>query len=163
MSAGFADAGGGHLVEGIARVVADDGARVWLEPEQTSTCGGCASAAACGGKTGQSDRRLKARRFAVGKEAGLKLGDRVVIGMSEYALIRASAIAYAIPLLSMMGGAVTAQLTFGGDAAAMAAAAGGLLLGVLVARVWAGRLQESGELSPHLLRRVGPGEDCHVG
>ena len=162
MSGGFAETAGGHLVEGVARVVVVDAARTWLEPEQTSSCGACASAAACGVKSGQNDRRLKARRFSVSNDAGLRVGDRVVIGMSEYALIRASSVAYAIPLLSMMVGAVVAHLYFGSDGAAMLSAAGGLLLGVLVARIWAARLQASGDLSPHLLRRIGPGEDCHV-
>lgn len=37
------------LVEGLARVVEiDEAGKVWLEPEQTSSCGGCASVSACG-------------------------------------------------------------------------------------------------------------------
>ena len=37
-------------VEGIAHVVAVEGNRVWLEPEQTGSCGGCAASGVCGAK-----------------------------------------------------------------------------------------------------------------
>ncbi|HIJ37413.1 MAG TPA: SoxR reducing system RseC family protein [Rhodospirillaceae bacterium] len=162
MAGAFAEAGGHPLVEGLARVVGAEGGRIWLEPEQTSTCGGCHSAAACGVKSGQNTRRLEARRFVLDNEAGLKIGERVVVGISEYALIRASSIAYAVPLLSMIGGAVAAQLTFGNDGAAMIAAVAGLGFGVLVARGRAGRLLARGELTPRFLRRIAAGEECHV-
>lgn len=148
------------MVEGIARVVAADGGKVWLEPEQTSSCGGCMSAAACGVKTGHS-RKLEARRFALANDAGLRVGERVVVGISEYALIRASATAYGIPLLLTIVAAVAAQLAFGRDAYTMVAAALGLGAGMLIARGRAGRLSARGDLTPRFLRRLRPGEACN--
>ncbi len=155
------DSGGRPLVEGFARVVAADTATAWLEPEQTSSCGGCASAAACGVKSGQGNRRLEARRFALANDCQLRVGERVVIGISEYALIRASATAYAIPLLCMMGAAVAAQLLTGRDGWAMAAAVAGLTAGLLIARLRAGRLQARGDLTPRYLRHARSGEECN--
>jgi sigma-E factor negative regulatory protein RseC len=158
----YQDSGGRSLVEGFARVVEADTTTAWLEPEQTSSCGGCAQAAACGVKTGHSDRRLKSRRFVLSNDCGLKVGERVVIGISEYALIRASYTAYAIPLLSMMVAAVTAHLTIGRDGLTMGAAAAGLALGLAVARLLANRLSARGELTPRFLRHARPGETLHT-
>ena len=44
--------------------------------------------------------------------------------------------------------------------ATMAAMAGGLLSGLLLARIIARRLSAQGELAPHFLRRARPGETC---
>ena len=63
------------LVEGVARVVALDGHVAWLEPEQTTSCGGCASSGLCGAKgIGTTASRLEMRRFPLTNEPGLALG-----------------------------------------------------------------------------------------
>ena len=50
------------LTEGIAQVVEVEGNMVWLVPESGSSCGGCASASACGSKgIGTVANRLEAR------------------------------------------------------------------------------------------------------
>ncbi|MDE2117784.1 MAG: SoxR reducing system RseC family protein, partial [Betaproteobacteria bacterium] len=79
------------MVEGIAQVVAVEGNMVWLVPESGSSCGGCASASACGSKgIGTTASRLEARRFQLVNDAGLRVGERVVVGIRENALLRAS-------------------------------------------------------------------------
>ena len=78
------------MVEGIAHVVAVDGAVAWLVPEQTTSCGGCASASACGAKgIGTTASRLEARRFQLVNDIGLRVGERVVVGIRENALLKA--------------------------------------------------------------------------
>ena len=154
----------GDLIEGVARVVATDRDTIWLEPEQENSCGGCLSASACGVKSGGSSRRLKARRFPMVNSFDGRVGDRVVVGISERALVRASATAYVIPLLLMLGAAVAVQLATGSDGAAALAAFAGLAGGLALARIRAGRLDARGELSPRFLRYAfgpGPSEDCH--
>ncbi len=152
-----------HTVEGIARVVDVEGATAWLEPEQTTSCGSCASAASCGaGATGIGTvaSRIAARRFALDNADGLRIGERVVIGVAERALIRAALTAYALPLATALTAGGIAESAWGSDLATMAAMAGGLLLGLLLARRVARRLLLRGELAPHFLRRARPGETC---
>ncbi len=152
----------GHLVEGVARVVATDGDTVWLEPEQGEACEGCLSASSCGVKSGGSSRRLMARRFSMVNSFQGQVGDRVVFGISERSLLRASALAYALPLLLMVGGAMAGQLLTGSDADAAIASVLGLVGGLLIARFRAGHLDAKGELSPHFLRYAyGPGPSDH--
>jgi sigma-E factor negative regulatory protein RseC len=141
------------MVEGLARVVgvdADGGA--WLEPEQTTSCGHCASADVCGSKgIGTVASRLEARRFHI-EGAALHVGDRVVIGIEDRSLLKGALIAYALPLIVcfIVGG--IAQWLAEDDLVTMASMAAGLGCGLLVARMAARRLDRRGELCPRLLR-----------
>ncbi|MFA7240105.1 MAG: SoxR reducing system RseC family protein [Sulfuricellaceae bacterium] len=156
------DYGAPALVEGFAHVVAVEGGTAWLEPEQTTSCGGCASASACGAKgIGTLADRLEARRFSLPNRDGLRVGERVVVGVSEKALVKASLTAYAIPLAGMLFSGAMAQWVAGSDLITMAAMFGGLALGLVGARLNAKRLNARGELSPHYLRRADVVITCH--
>lgn len=150
------------MVEGIAHVVAVEGSVAWLEPEQTTSCGSCASSSACGAKgIGTAASRLEARRFSLDNQAGLAVGERVVVGIRENALVKASLTAYAIPLTTALLAGAMAQWAEGRDAITMAAMAGGLLLGLGLARLGARYLFARGELAPRFLRRADATIACH--
>jgi len=150
------------MTEGIAQVVAVEGNMAWLIPESGSSCGGCSSAAACGSKgIGTIASRLEARRFQLVNDAGLRIGERVVVGINENAVLRASVTAYVIPLATLLGAGMLAQSVAGSDMVTMAAMLAGLVLGLWLARVRAGRLMAKGELAPRFLRRASMGETCN--
>jgi len=151
------------MVEGFAHVVAVEGGVAWLEPEQTSSCGSCASSSACGAKgIGTTASRLEARRFKLDNYAGLVVGERVVVGIRENALVKASLTAYAIPLAAMLGAGAMAQWAAGSDGITMAAMVAGLVLGLGIARLSAGRLSSRGDLAPRFLRRANVGVVCKI-
>ncbi|MGE5548690.1 MAG: SoxR reducing system RseC family protein [Solirubrobacterales bacterium] len=155
---------GNDTVEGFARVVAVEGPRVVLEPEQTTACGHCVSSSVCG--MGSPGNRLRLRRFSLRNEQGLEVGDRVVVGVSESSLLKASLVAYAAPLICMLVAMVVAQRMTGSDIAAMAGAVGGLALGFIGARLGASRLSASGDLAPKVIRRLEApraGDGCQMG
>jgi sigma-E factor negative regulatory protein RseC len=157
------DPDGRGTIEGFARVVAADGRVAVLEPEQGTSCGHCASAAACGAKAGPN--WLQARRFKIVNDDGLTVGERVVVGIPEGTVLKGAMVAYGLPLVTMMAGGITAQQMGGGDGAAAAATLVGLVLGLLIARLLAGRLSARGILAPRFIRRARgetPGMDCHV-
>lgn len=156
-------------VEGIARVVGISGDQVWLEPEQTTSCGHCASSASCGtaqreaAGIGTVASRLEARRFTLAnppEAAPLEVGERIVVGVGEGTLLGAALTAYGLPLLTALIGGSVAQGLYGEDATAMLGMAGGLALGILIARLRARRLAARGELTPRFLRRAQPDETC---
>lgn len=148
------------MLEGFARVVEAKDGLVWCEPEQTSSCGGCASQSFCGQKSGS--KRLELRRFQLVNDQGLRVGDRIVVGIPESALLRGAMTAYGLPLLGMLIAGVTLQKVLGSDAAGAAGAAGGMALGLLAARIKANGLSARGDLSPVFLRRLYGSEpsDC---
>ena len=155
-------------VEGIARVVRIDGDQVWLEPEQTTSCGHCASSANCGVSSreeagiGTVTSRLQARRFVLDNIAGQGFveGERLVIGVSERALLNAALTAYGLPLLFALVGGSVVQGLYGEDATTMFGMIASLALGLVVARLNARRLAAKGELAPRFLRRARPDETC---
>jgi sigma-E factor negative regulatory protein RseC len=158
-----------HSVEGIARVVSVEDGLAWLEPEQTTSCGHCASSASCG--TGQREaagigtvaNRLAARRFTLENlegAAALQVGERVVIGVGEGALLGAALTAYGLPLLTALVGGSIGQGLYGEDAAAMLGMVGGLAFGLFIARLLARRLAARGNLALRFLRRARPDETC---
>lgn len=150
------------MIEGIAQVVAVEGNMAWLVPDVGSSCGGCASAAACGSKgIGTTASRLEARRFSMVNEAGLRVGERVVVGIRENSLLRASLTAYAVPLTTLLSAGALAQWAVGSDTVTMAAMIAGLAFGLGLARLGAGRLLVRGELAPRYIRRASPGETCN--
>jgi sigma-E factor negative regulatory protein RseC len=152
-----------YVVEGIAHVVAVDGEKAWLEPEQTGSCGSCAASGACGAKgIGTVASRLESRRFQIENSAGLRVGERVVVGIRENTLIKASIVAYAMPLATMFGAGIAAQWAKGEDGITMIAMVAGLLLGIGLMKLGAGHLSNRGELVPHYLRRARPGETCNT-
>lgn len=160
---GTVDFSAPSMVEGTARVVEVDGDRIWLVPEQTTSCGSCASSGACGAKgIGTTASRLEARRFPMDNAAGLRVGERVVVGVSETALVKASLTAYAVPLVTMLVAGGVAQSFYGRDGITMASMAGGLVFGLVLARLGAGRLFSKGDTAPKFLRRAGVGETCHI-
>lgn len=152
------------MVEGIAHVVALEGSMVWLEPEQTTSCGSCASSSVCGAKggIGTTANRLEARRFALENHPGLVVGERVVVGIRENTLIKASLTAYAIPLAAMLGTGAMAQWAAGSDGITMFAMAAGLVLGLGISRLTAGYLSSRGDLAPRFMRRANPGVVCKI-
>lgn len=151
------------LTEGIAQVVEVDGDVAWLVPESGTSCGGCSSAAACGAKgIGTVASRLEQRRFQLVNEVGLTVGERVVVGVSENAVLRASITAYAIPLATLLIAGAFAQWVAGNDFVTMAAMLAGLVFGLWLARVRAGQLMARGQLAPRFIRRASMGETCNT-
>lgn len=156
-------------VEGIARVVAVADDALWLEPEQTTSCGHCSSSASCGASTreaagmGTVTSRLQARRFRMDAPGGageFRIGDRLVVGVSEKALLSASLTAYGLPLATALVAGSLAQGRYGEDGLTMLGMGAGLAVGLLLARFIARRLGARGDLAPRFLRRALPDETC---
>lgn len=158
-AAGLPDAFEHGLMEGIARVVAVEGGVAWLEPEQTTACGGCHASATCGAKPGSA--RLVARRFTMANDHDFRVGERIVVAVREDTVRRAALTAYGIPLLLMLVAGVTAQKLGGGDLGAALATLAGLAVGVAVVWLRSRMLSQRGDYAPHYLRRdTGPDAGC---
>lgn len=121
---------------------------------ETSQCSGCISAKFChGGGTG-GEKIIEAVNTL-----GAREGDRVVMSLPSTALLKASFQVYMVPVLGLLAGAGTAQMTVnslaGPQAAGTAAGIGGLLgaiLSVLVLRRLRHRYSAGRSLRPVIVR-----------
>lgn len=164
----FPDSGDRDMVEGFARIVAVEGGKVWAEPEPVAGCGTCHSAGLCsiGKQLGDPNARQMAKRFALPGDLGLRVGERVVVGVREDTLTKGALTAYGLPLVFLLAGGIFGQELGRTDALAAAGAVGGLVAGLLAARIVSGHLSARGVLTPRFLRRAfEPPADgsCHSG
>jgi len=93
------------MIEETGQIVDVEGAFAWVETERSSTCGSCAVRQGCG--TGAIAKVLGQRRvrLRVLNRIEARVGDYVVIGVSESGLLRGSLAVYAVPLSGLFAGA----------------------------------------------------------
>lgn len=133
-----------RLVLAGARVVSRDQGMARLRLESPVACGGCRAQAACGGG--------RERVIEVALSPQLCAGDRVSLQMPEADLNRGALLAYLLPAITTLFGALL--LAGGGDALAVLGAASGLALGLVCLRL-------SARHSPGQVIRVGRFDSSH--
>jgi sigma-E factor negative regulatory protein RseC len=117
------------------RVVAVDADGLWVETIRKSTCGVCAAQKACG--HGLINRMTDGKRSYIHVLPGdhatqeCSVDDQVRICIPEEVILRGSFVAYLLPLICMLGGALLAVdiLPGSGDGAAAIGAVAGLAVG----------------------------------
>ena len=132
------------LIEGLARVVAVDGRKAWLQTEQPAACGSCATHSVCSGSHSATAGSWQVQLPEDGLDGDgkpLNAGDLVRVGIDRTALAHTSLVAYALPLLTMLVAAVSCQDA--GNAVAVVASIAGLLGGAVVAHVLARRWRKA--------------------
>lgn len=148
------------MIEESAQVVRVDDSGVWVETRRRSTCSGCVAENACG--TAVLSKVLGTRRTQIRVLADMPLavGDGVVIGIGEQALVRGSLAVYAVPLLLLLLGAVLGRLGAGSglwdnaEAASLVLGLGGLAAGLLWLKRFTRHIQDDRDYQPVVLRRL---------
>lgn len=131
------------MLHETGRVIGIDADGLWVETEKQSTCAKCSAKSGCGQKllteyTSQANLTvIKAFFFNGSDKEHWGVGDNVVLGVDDNALVKAAAVAYLTPLISMVLFALAAEelLTFANDANAVFGAVLGLIFGGLLVKV----------------------------
>lgn len=149
------------MIEESARVVALDGDFAWVETERKSACGTCAANKGCGTAAlakVMGNRRTRVRAL---NQLGVAVGDEVLIGLEERALVRGSLAVYAVPLLALLAAALFGQYMAGRlgladvEASTILAGLAGLAGGLVWLRGFGHRIQHDRRYQPVILRRAG--------
>ncbi len=144
------------MIEERAVVVKAGDGHAWVEIQRRSACGGCGASEGCGtavlGKL-WSGRRIQVRAIA---EEPLRAGDEVCVGLADGVLLRGALLAYSLPLLLLLAGALLGQVAFAGagEEPVVLSGALGLGLGFLAVRVLSKRFQDDIRFQPRVLRRT---------
>jgi len=146
------------MIEESAQVIATEGDFVWVETQRQSTCGGCAANQACGTATLAKVLGRRRTRVRALNHDGAQVGDTVIIGLDETALIRGSLAVYAMPLLALFaGGLIGAWLSerwaLEGEALTLGLGIAGLIGGLLWLKGFSRRIRDDSRYQPVVLRR----------
>lgn len=134
-----------------ATVRALDGEEAVVEVEQGG-CGRCHEKGGCGGQQLTQMFCSGPKTYRVDNPLQAQIGERVTIAISAGSVRRTANLAYGVPLLATLGGAV-AGAALGGDASAMLGAILGLL-GALAYVRFSSRIQ-AGKIAgrPYIVSR----------
>ncbi|MBW0148880.1 SoxR reducing system RseC family protein [Marinobacter arenosus] len=125
--------------------------RVWVQTIRQSACESCSARSGCGQRVLASATGGRANQVLVENTVRAQVGDEVTLGIDEQALLGASLIVYALPLLLMVLASIVGhRLSDGADSWAMLGALVGLAAGFLVGR-WL-QARQDGRYEPRLLR-----------
>jgi sigma-E factor negative regulatory protein RseC len=146
------------VIEESGLIVATVGDEAWVETSRRSSCGSC-EAKGCG--TGALSQVLgrRTQRLQVKNPIGAAVGDQVVLGIEESALLKGSLAVYLVPLLALLAGGLFGEVM----AAQMALPAEGMsilfaLLALVLSLFWLRRFNRraagDGRFSAVILRRA---------
>jgi sigma-E factor negative regulatory protein RseC len=146
------------LIEETGIVTAVTDVRASVVRGAAAPCGGCSTAGQCGTSVLQNFFRRRQRSLDAWDPVGARPGDRVVVGISEGTLQRASWIAFFLPLVGLFVGAMLGEwLTVAGSDGELAAITGGLIglfVGLVAARKIGERLLGNPQRYAKILRVI---------
>lgn len=139
------------MITETGKVIAEKGDSVWVRTIRASACQSCAARSGCGQRVLASATGGRANQILVANTVNARVGDEVTIGIDERALLGASLLVYALPLVLMVIASVLGHRLSGGeDGVAIVAAVAGLASGF-----WLGRWLQRGvgaNYEPRLVR-----------
>ncbi|WP_263078785.1 SoxR reducing system RseC family protein [Endozoicomonas sp. Mp262] len=131
------------MIEEHAEVVAVNDQWAWLETARKSACDGCNAKSGCGKHLAEKfQRRSNKHYLRIDNDRTLSEGDRVIIGISEGALLEASVLVYFVPLLFLMAAIWLASFMGLSDSFTLLTGASGLFVGFVLVRLLSRRTSD---------------------
>jgi sigma-E factor negative regulatory protein RseC len=127
----------------------------WVEGIQQSACGSCSAKTGCGQHAmSQLGRKVSLwlpfdtstdRQW----QQGIKIGQQVVVGLPEGAILKSTLVLYGIPLIALVFGAILGHF-LSGERGSIIVSLLSMLLGFKLARFWSE--QNKQHWQPHFIR-----------
>lgn len=144
------------MIEQEAVVVSVSDGKAEVEIRRQTACGGCQAGGACGTSLIAQLFERRINFLSVDNAAAAVPGDRVVIGLDDSVLQRASFIVYALPLIGLLLGALfgemLAEIFRAASREPLAIFMG--LLGMLAALAWVRRYSQRCHDDPRYRPRI---------
>jgi sigma-E factor negative regulatory protein RseC len=153
------------MLEETARVVAIEGRDTWVETQRRSSCASCSAQAGCGTSVLAKVLGQRRSRVRVLSDMPLRVGDQVVIGIHEQAMLRGSLAIYAVPIVLLLLGALAGRLGAerllwgSAEAGSVILGCAGLLAGFMWVKRFTGSIRNDRKYQPVVLRRDCPSPD----
>ena len=102
-----------------------------LEIERITACGLCGQTRGCGNSIWGKLFGHQTSAFKAQNRINAKVGDSVIVGINQKALLKSALLLYILPLVTLFVGAILASQLWQTDGSTMLGAAIGLVLGLL--------------------------------
>lgn len=123
------------MIHETGTVISVSDNEAWVQTVRESACQACKARHGCGQKALASLSSGQSRQIRVSNTLHARPGDQVTVAIDESALLKASLLVYALPLVLMVVATGLAGIALPGqDLVAMAGAVLGLSAGMLLAR-----------------------------
>ncbi len=147
------------MIEEQARVIDIDGDQLLLQAQTQSACGACAAKKGCGTAVLSKVIGRKFTHFQAENSIDAKIGDTVIVGIAEDALLTGSAVIYIVPIFAMIALALMADFLFAfdldqRDLYVAASAILGLALGSLFSKYYFQAQSSTQKYTPVVLRKL---------
>jgi len=145
------------MIEEKATVVAVEGEHVLLQTQRRSACQSCSVKQACGTSVLAKVVGRRSSQILVKNSLNASIGDEVVIGINDRALVKGSLLIYALPLVLLLTGALMGEfwaraVGFNIELVSIIAATAGFVLAMILIRFSLSKTKLQNEIQPHLLR-----------
>jgi sigma-E factor negative regulatory protein RseC len=147
------------MIEEKAQVVEIKGDKLVLQAQTQSACGSCSASKGCGTSVLAKVVGRKFTHFQADNNVDAKVGDTVIVGLAEDALLKGSLMMYLVPILAMLFFALLADYYFaanldGRDVKIAVSATAGLISGALLSKWYFNRQASARLFSPVILRKI---------
>ncbi|MDZ4140670.1 MAG: SoxR reducing system RseC family protein [Methylotenera sp.] len=119
------------MIEEYAIVTARAGTQATLEIERHTACSLCGQKRGCGNATWGKLLGHSRHAFTAENPVNANVGDSVVVGIDEHAVLNSAFYLYVVPLIGLLVGTVLANYFFSNQFYVILGAALGLVLGFL--------------------------------
>ncbi len=127
-----------------------------VETQRKVACQSCAVNKGCG--TGVIARVLGNKRFYIEvlNPVQARVGEDVVVGIEDDALVSSSLLAYALPLVAMLAGGIAGDLMAGSEGVVILSSLAGFVAGLWAVRHISRRMAREARYRPVILSRRAP-------
>ena len=148
------------MIEETATVVScvDDQAK--LEVQRQSTCSSCNAKSGCGTAIFSKSLGKKVSQVTVVNTMNLRVGDKVIVGLQENALLTGSAIVYLLPLVLMLVFAILGQFLsekffeYVSELMVIGFAAAGFIVALKLVNQFSNKIKNDKRYQPILIRKL---------
>ncbi|HED36411.1 MAG TPA: hypothetical protein ENJ08_19615 [Gammaproteobacteria bacterium] len=142
------------MIEESARVLEVRQQQVLLQTQRKSACQSCSVKSGCGTSVLAKVVGKRSSQFVVENSLDVRVGEQVVIGIDENALVQGSLLVYLMPLVIMMLTGLLAEYIFASELITIISTFAGLVLAMLGVRFIFLKSHLKKTVQPHLIRRV---------
>jgi sigma-E factor negative regulatory protein RseC len=143
------------MIEQTGRVVAVERGVAWVQTVQQSTCNACSANKGCGTAVLNKLSGGRVTQTPCKDHLGVNVGDTVVIGIPDDALLKASFLVYFMPLMLLVLGALVGDHWWpGNELYSILTGLFGLFVGFALVKMIASSSRMEADTQPILVKRI---------